>query len=164
MNKKFLKYLPTVLLFISIMLLSWYGRSIQKMLRANLGYEGLLIFVCVSFLIFVFLGIKIFSLRAGYIRWMLLLYPLGIWYLSANPEEAVHLVEYGTFALSLSWMFGPEISLKKNMLFSFLGTVFVGFLDEAFQGINSTRVFDLRDFLINTIGAAIAVSLFELRN
>ena len=163
MNKTTMKIIPAAALTALIMLLSWYGRSLQRVLREFLGYSGLLAFVCVSFLIFIFLVTRFFSLRKGVLGGLIIFYPLGIWYLRANPEEAVHLIEYGTFALVLSWSFGFRMNEAKNLAYSFSIASFVGYLDELFQKINPERVYDLRDILINVIGAALALLTFKLQ-
>jgi hypothetical protein len=160
---KLSKYLPAVTLFILIMTLSWYGRLVQKAIRDLLGLEGLLVFVCIACFVFVFIGSKLFVLRKGYIRALLILYPIGIYILRENPEEAVHLMEYGAFALSLSWLFAKTFSEKRTAIFSILGASILGVMDEGLQGINPTRVFDLRDILINIIGAAVTAALLRVR-
>ena len=163
MNRTFLKSIPAAILLVLILILSWYGRAAQTIIREILGLQGLLMFVCLASVIFVFVGMKILRLRQGYIRLLLLLYPSGIFILRANPEEAVHLMEYGAFAVSLSLIFADSYSQKRNYLYSVLGASILGIMDEGLQGINPTRVFDVRDIIINVIGAAVTAALFYPR-
>jgi hypothetical protein len=136
---------------------------VQRFFREALGLEGLLIFVslaCLAFLVFV--G-RCFELRPGKVRLLLLLFPIGIWVLRRNPEEAVHLIEYGALALSLLWGQGTHQSNKHALKHAAVISVAVGFGDELLQGINPERFFDLRDIVINLFGSFLALTLFRLK-
>jgi hypothetical protein len=155
-----LKVAPTAVLAILILILSWYGRIVQRTMRELLGLEGLLAFAALATLIFLALCSRLFQLRKGKIRWLLLSFPIGIYILSSNPEEAIHLVEYGAFALSLSWLFSNSNYRKHASYYAISAAALMGLLDESLQGINPTRVFDFRDIVINVIGGALTVLLF----
>lgn len=158
-----MKMLPAICISIGIFTLSWFGRGIQKFFRELLGLEGLLVTVSLACLLFVVVVSKVFELRPGNIRFGLLFFPVGIWILRQNPEEVVHLIEYGAFSLAALWGMSAtpsrDSSLYKVGLLSFL----VGVGDELLQGINPDRFFDLRDIVINVIGSLLAIVLFRVR-
>ncbi len=158
-----MRFIPASLILVGILFLSWFGRGFQKFFREELGLEGLLIAVSLASLFFVFMIGKIFELRSGKVRVGLLVFPIGIWSLRHNPEEVIHLIEYGSFSLAALWgMSGTKrvewVELKVGLL-----SLLLGVSDELLQGINPERVFDLRDIVINVVGALIAIVLFRVR-
>jgi VanZ family protein len=74
-----------------------------------------------------------------------------LWYLSAVPAEAVHLVEYGILAVLF------RRALPGGAGASILAAGLIGILDEVIQGATPGRVFDVRDIVINVLAAAVAL-------
>lgn len=90
--------------------------------------------------------------RSRSVAWVLgitILYAFLSWRLRANPEEAVHFIEYGALGLLLFRAFShrvrdPMIYLAAGWLGAILGTV-----DEIIQWMTPRRVFGLRDVWLN---------------
>ena len=158
-----MKHGPAIAITVTIFLLSWFGRGIQRFFREAVGLEGLLLFVSVVCLIFLVSVARFFELRRGKIRLLLLLFPLGIWFLRGNPEEAVHLVEYGALALALLWGANETSGRWRAAIKAGFMASLIGLGDEVLQGINPERFFDLRDIVINVSGAILTLILFRLR-
>lgn len=79
------------------------------------------------------------------------------------PQEKLHLVEYAL----LGWFACRDLGRESRFVgvyLAFLFCVFVGGLDEVFQGVLPYRVFELRDVLLNILGGAIGVLLYALVN
>jgi hypothetical protein len=163
-DRRIMRLIPASIIVVGILLLSWFGRGFQKFFREELGLEGLLIAVSLASLLFTLIICKLFELRPGKVRVGLLLFPLGIWILRHNPEEVVHLIEYGSFSLAALWgMSGARRVERVELIVGSLSLV-LGISDELLQGINPERVFDLRDMVINVVGAILPMVLFRVRS
>ncbi|MBP7829855.1 MAG: VanZ family protein [Kiritimatiellae bacterium] len=86
---------------------------------------------------------------AAWVVAITLLYAFLSWRLRANPEEAVHFIEYGVLGLLSFRAFGhrmrdPMIYLAAGWLGALLGT-----MDEVIQWLTPRRVFGLRDVWLN---------------
>jgi|688.fasta_scaffold562158_2 hypothetical protein len=158
-----MRILPAVFISVGIFTLSWFGRGIQKIFREELGLEGLLLAVSLASLLFILLVSRLFRLRPGKVRVGLLFFPLGIWMLRHNPEEVIHLIEYGAFSLAALWGMSDTNRVQWLELKVGLLSLLVGVSDELLQGINPERVFDLRDIFINVVGAILSIVLFKVR-
>ncbi|MBW7909261.1 MAG: VanZ family protein [Kiritimatiellae bacterium] len=84
----------------------------------------------------------------------------GAWHLRANPEEALHLVEYGVLSLLLYRAFSRRYRDRGAYVVSFLLGALLGIVDEVIQWVTPARFFDFRDVAINVLAVlAIQVGL-----
>lgn len=162
-RNKFIRFTPAISIASGIIILSWYGRIIQNVLRSLLELDGLLALVVGSSLAFSLAALRIFELRHSASSLALFTFPIGAWLLRNNPEEGIHLMEYGSFALSLAWALPLNTPERKKLAISILGGTALGVLDEVLQGINPQRVFDLRDIAFNFLGVASASVALSVR-
>lgn len=142
------------------------ARIIQTWVDSQVGRVAFL------YTVFACLGVGVVSalavLRRSPLRiswsqraWLVLLtaaYAVGAWHLRANPEEAMHFVQYGVLSLLLFWAFRqsrPDAGIYASSFF--LGAL-LGALDEVVQWLVPGRFFDFRDMAINIC----AVGLMQL--
>lgn len=90
-----------------------------------------------------------------------LAYGALIAYLSAAPDEVVHIAEYGVLSLLAWWMLAPAAGRGAPWAALAL-TSLVGFVDECTQGATPGRYFDWRDVAVNSIAAAVPIWLGRL--
>lgn len=81
-------------------------------------------------------------------------YAGGTYLLRANPEEAIHLVQYGVLSALLLWAFRYRLKGPGAHLAAFLTGTLLGIGDEFIQWLTPERVFDVRDIVINTLAVA----------
>lgn len=75
-------------------------------------------------------------------------------------KKTAHLIEYGIFAtLVYRGLINSKIENKKAMIYSVFAAFLYGASDEFHQSFVSGRTATLRDILIDTTGAAIAIYL-----
>ena len=94
----------------------------------------------------------------------------GIIKYERNTIEHVHLIEYGILSsliyLNIIYIKKDNYKLYKTIFLTFSIGVIIGLLDELYQGYLPTRVFDIRDCVVNTIGVIcgllIIVGVFRL--
>lgn len=79
-------------------------------------------------------------------------FTLKLW---ANPEEAVHFIQYGLLGFFLFRAFHHHIDDKGIYLAAFLGGTLTGTFDEILQWIVPGRYFDLRDVGLNALSSAL---------
>lgn len=70
--------------------------------------------------------------------------------------EATHLLHYGALVVLLSTALERRAVPARHLLSFALATV-VSLIDEGLQGLHPARYFDLRDLLLNAIGAGIGI-------
>jgi len=152
--------IATLLISISVLLLSWFGRSIQIFLSESLGKENLIYFVLFFTAVVIFIIKKFFDFNLKLLPVALIILFSTIYFFKPDTSELIHFSEYGAFALSLLFIVNEKNSSKKILIclgFSFL----LGLTDEILQEINPTRIFDLRDIAFNVLGALIALLAFK---
>jgi hypothetical protein len=79
----------------------------------------------------------------------------GTWQLRANPEEALHFVQYGVLGLLAYRVLTHHV---RDVTIFFSAAVICGLLgtlDEIIQWVTPRRFFDFRDVLINFVGGAL---------
>lgn len=96
-------------------------------------------------------------------QWILLLvlaaaFAGGAWWLRGNPEEALHLVQYGVLSLLLFRAFSRHSADRGALAASFLLCAILGMVDEVIQWAVPQRLFDYRDAAINA-GAGLLMQL-----
>jgi len=78
------------------------------------------------------------------------------------PEERVHFIQYGLMA----WLARGALGWSAPPLLAYLGAFLlasgVGYVDELVQGILPSRLYDLRDVLLNMQAAFLGVVLDEI--
>lgn len=79
-------------------------------------------------------------------------YAAGTWYLRANQEEALHLVEYGVLCLLAFRALSATHPNRAAVIGAALVATAFGMGDEIIQWIVPSRIFDFRDMLINATG------------
>lgn len=151
--------LPLIIAFL-ILLLSWFGRGLQLWMSSIVGLDNLIYPVAVFFCVLAYLGNKFLVINVRGLLLSLLL--LFILFISLKPDvtEYVHLGEYASFALSLTFIFNRQ---KNGLLKCFIIALGLGCFDEILQWINPTRIFDLRDIALNAFGALIGLLSFKRR-
>ncbi len=98
--------------------------------------------------------------QKGVLAGMVALFAWGTWHLRANPEEALHLIEYGVLSLLLFRAFSRRYPDRGAYVVSFLLGALLGIVDEVIQWLTPERFFDFRDVAINVLAVlAIQVGL-----
>lgn len=82
-------------------------------------------------------------------------YGWGTWHLRANPEEALHLVEYGVLSLLLLRALSHRLRDRGAYLAALLLGALLGTCDELIQWVTPRRLFDFRDIAINVVAVAL---------
>lgn len=80
------------------------------------------------------------------------LFAAGTWHLRGNPEEALHLVEYGFLSLLAFRALSATHPNTASVIGSAVVAALFGIGDELIQWIVPTRAFDFRDIAINASG------------
>ncbi|MGH7818995.1 MAG: VanZ family protein, partial [Candidatus Binatia bacterium] len=86
-----------------------------------------------------------------------LAYGTLVWYLSAVPDEVVHVAEYGLLAILFWWAL--EAGERPRAAWAVALTGLVGLADELVQGATPGRFFDWRDVAGNLVAGALPVWL-----
>lgn len=84
-----------------------------------------------------------------------LCYAAGAYHLRANPEEALHLVEYGILSVLLLRAFSHRHRNRAAHAAALLAGAWLGAFDEIIQWITPRRFFDVRDICINILAGAL---------
>lgn len=82
-------------------------------------------------------------------------YGWGTWHLRANPEEALHLVEYGVLSLLLLRALSHRLRDRGAYLAALLLGALLGTCDELIQWVTPRRLFDFRDIVLNVAAVAL---------
>lgn len=119
---------------------------------------------CLIYILAYFVSrLKIRNLKA-YLGIGLLLAAAGLLMLRHQTlEERIHLLEYT--ALALLFFKAVKFSRRGKILFvlPLLLTIFIGWIDELWQGLLPGRVYDILDVLNNAAGGMIGVSIAWIR-
>ncbi len=142
------------------------ARKIQAVVDACVGREAFLytVFACLGVGVVAALAVLRRSpLRIAWSQrvWLVLAaaaYAAGAWHLRANPEEAMHFVQYGVLSLLLFRAFRSSQPDAGIYAASFFLGALLGALDEVVQWLVPGRYFDFRDMGINVC----AVGLMQL--
>ena len=142
------------------------ARKIQSGVDATVGREAFLytVFACLGVgVVYALALLRRSSLRIAWSQrvWLVLsaaAYAAGAWHLRANPEEAMHFVQYGVLSLLLFRAFRPSRPDAGIYAVSFFLGALIGALDEVVQWLVPGRFFDFRDMAINVF----AVGLMQL--
>lgn len=143
------------------------ARAIQAWVSAHFGRMAFLyaVFFCLGggvLLALSFLRRRSGATRAQYlwIATLAALYAGGAWHLRADPEEAMHFVEYGALSFLLFHAFRQTRQDAGVYVASlFLGSL-LGAMDEVVQWAVPGRFFDFRDMAIN--GSAVLLMQLAL--
>lgn len=131
------------------------ARALQGWVDEHLGRTAFLYAVAVALVVGVAAAAR--SIRASArspANWVWLVavaaaFAWGTWHLRANPEEAMHFVQYGV----LSWLLfrACRTRFQDTGLYglAFLLGAGLGMVDELIQWVTPRRFFDFRDMLIN---------------
>ena len=84
------------------------------------------------------------------------LFAAGAWSLRANPEEAIHFVQYGGLGLLLFRALGHRLADPSIYVAGALLGAAAGTGDELIQWLVPNRYFDYRDVAINALAGALA--------
>ncbi len=165
-HKIVLSWLWVILCALAIFITVPLARKIQNIVttlagRSFFGYS-VLFAAAATFLYLVYILYYRLKIRAlsNYI-WLMLIsaayvyFTLKLW---ANPEEAIHFIEYGLLGFFLFRAFRHHISDTSIYLAAFLSGALVGIFDEILQWIVPGRYFDFRDVGLN----ALSSGLFQL--
>jgi VanZ family protein len=74
------------------------------------------------------------------------------------PEERVHFIEYGALALLARHALSRHLKRARLYLGAWLLASLAGWVDELIQGLLPDRVHDLRDVVINSVAALLALA------
>jgi VanZ family protein len=83
-------------------------------------------------------------------------------WMSQYQDEVGHLGEYLVLGFLTHIFLSFSMTKCKAALFGLMFCAFFGLCDEAFQSFIPNRVFEVKDILLDTIGAAIAVVVSAL--
>jgi len=117
----------------------------------------------------VWLGIRFF--RSGperRIRWLGVFLVASIGYgfflfrLSTYPVERFHLLEYGILAFLWMRALDARSGWVRRAFYAVTGVLFVGFLDEVFQGVLPRRYYENRDILVNVSSGLFGLIFYYL--
>lgn len=85
----------------------------------------------------------------AWIAGVALAFAAGTWHLRANPEEAMHFVQYGVLSLLLFRALRTRHDDTGLYVVASLAGALCGVVDELIQWLTPRRFFDFRDMLIN---------------
>jgi hypothetical protein len=129
--------------------------------RSFFGYVVLFFaaatFLALAYTLYFYLKVRALS---NYI-WLVFISAIYVYFtikLWANPEEAIHFIEYGLLGFFLLRAFRHHIWDQSIYLASFLAGTLIGTFDEILQWIVPGRYFDLRDVGLN----ALSCGLFQI--
>ncbi len=115
----------------------------------------------------VVVAVGVFIVRSEKTAWVkalafVLLTAGGILSVTAGlPEERIHFVEYGVLGYLL---FLAVSQWARPVVTSLLMVLMAGTIDEAIQWALPSRVGDLKDILLNTLGGAIGINVGWIHN
>ncbi|MGD9346953.1 MAG: VanZ family protein, partial [Candidatus Aminicenantes bacterium] len=114
-------------------------------------------FLALAYILYFRLKIRALSnyIWLGLISAIYVYFTIKLW---ANPEEAIHFIEYGLLGFFLFRAFRHHIGDQSIYLASFLLGIIIGTFDEILQWIVPGRYFDLRDVGLN----ALSCGLFQI--
>ncbi len=139
------------------------ARSLQGWVYQNLGRSTFLYVVFAALLAAVILAVRILQRQAAPVRasswWWLAgvagALAGGTWHLRANPEEAMHFIQYGVLSFLLYRAFRTRFEDSGLFVAALVAGAFLGVLDECIQWIVPRRFFDFRDMVINVSGVVL---------
>lgn len=117
----------------------------------------------------VWLGVRFF--RSGperRIRWLGVFLAACIGYgfflfrLSTYPVERFHLLEYGMLAFLWMRALDDRSGWARRAFYAVAGVLFVGFVDEVFQGVLPRRYYENRDILLNVSSGIFGLIFYYL--
>lgn len=111
-------------------------------------------FLALCYILYFRLNIRTLS---NYI-WLVLISAIYVYFtlkLWANPEEAIHFIEYGLLGFFLFRALRHHIGDKSIYLTAFFIGILVGTFDEILQWIVPRRYFDLRDVGLNALSSGL---------
>ncbi len=139
------------------------ARSIQGWVDRHLGRTAFLYLVLLALLVGFWAAFRFLRRQpqsAGRARWcwltaIALALAAGSWQLRANPEEAMHVVQYGVLSLLLYRALRPTLCDPGLYVVATLAGATLGVLDEVIQWMVPGRFFDFRDMGINVLAVAL---------
>ena len=139
------------------------ARTIQNFVathagRSFFGYSVLFAAAATFFVLGSILYFRLKIRRYSNYAWLVLISALYVYFtlkLWANPEEAIHFIEYGLLGFFLFRALRHHIDDNSIYLAAFLLGTFVGTFDEILQWIVPGRYFDLRDVGLNALSSAL---------
>lgn len=128
------------------------------------GVAALLVAAAVAAL--VSLRRRLGGLSTGSLVWMVgttAVFVLWTFSLKRSPEEAIHLLEYGTLAILLHRALQPSIPNALVFIAAALIGSMIGMVDEVIQWISPSRTWDWRDIVLNAgAGALVQLMLWKI--
>lgn len=139
------------------------ARLIQHGVDQVLGRAAFLYFVWVAVAVGLFAAVRALHRQTRTMSWSSLfclgavaaIFGLGTWHLRANPEEAMHFVQYGVLSLLLYRAFRIRHHDAGLYVAAFLLGALIGVVDETMQWITPRRFFDFRDMGNNVAAVAL---------
>lgn len=162
-QKIVLSWLWVTLCVLAIFFTVPLARKIQNLVttlagRSFFGYFVLFAtaatFLVLGYILYFRLNIRAIS---NYI-WLVLISAIYVYFtlkLWANPEEAIHFIQYGLLGFFLFRAFRHHIGDKNIYFAAFLLGTLIGIFDEILQWIVPGRYFDLRDVGLNALSSGL---------
>ena len=162
-QKIVLSWLWVTLCVLAIFFTVPLARKIQNLVttlagRSFFGYFVLFataaMFLVLGYILYFRLNIRAIS---NYI-WLVLISAIYVYFtlkLWANPEEAIHFIQYGLLGFFLFRAFRHHIGDKNIYFVAFLLGTLIGIFDEILQWIVPGRYFDLRDVGLNALSSGL---------
>ncbi len=156
-------WLWVALCAIAIFLSVPFARIFQKFIVEKWGREpfGYTVLISIGIVFFLALYLLIFKLKirsaSNYI-WLFAIgcayvyFTLGLW---AQPEEAIHFLEYGILGFFIFSAFKLKIKDKTIYFTAFLLGCLIGIFDEILQWIVRERYWDFRDVGLNALSSGL---------
>lgn len=158
-----LSWLWVVLCALAIFFTVPLARKIQSLVTSLAGrsFFGYFVLFATAATILILSYILYFRLNVRTISnyiWIILISVIYVYFtlkLWANPEEAIHFIEYGLLGFFLFRALCHHIGDKSIYFAAFLLGTFVGTFDEILQWIVPGRYFDLRDVGLNALSSGL---------
>jgi VanZ family protein len=139
------------------------ARKIQNLVTNLVGrsFFGYFVLLATAAMILILGYILYFRLNIRFLSnyiWLVLISAIYVYFtlkLWANPEEAIHFIEYGLLGFFLFRAFRHHIDDKSIYFAAFLMGTLVGTFDEILQWIVPGRYFDLRDVGLNALSSGL---------
>lgn len=139
------------------------ARVIQGWVDRHLGRTAFLVMVFSAVAVGFIAALRALRHQARQLPWSSLaclgavagLFCAGTWHLRANPEEAMHFVQYGVLSLLLYRAFRTRHADAGVYVAAFLLGALIGVVDETMQWLTPRRFFDFRDMGINVAAVAL---------
>jgi hypothetical protein len=139
------------------------ARTIQNFVtthagRSFFGYSVLFAAAGTFFVLGYILYFRLKIRRYSNYVWLVMISAIYVYFtlkLWANPEEAIHFIEYGILGFFLFRALRHHIDDNSIYLAAFLMGTLVGTFDEILQWIVPGRYFDLRDVGLNALSSAL---------